>query len=260
MEESVQQEPQQEPFQEDQQEQPELEYKNDQGDFRRRLRDRDLLKKRKAEAEEKETDEWDFGTESPRKKGRSGGKRGRRRGRPRKTETAVISDLQRESGLDQDTPASLTEAVLGETPIPLEAQVSDATADAPAFVELNPTPQDPTTALEPAVDIPPSLVQDVTPSAAFALPSIAPAIPEPMYTEPQIKPPQDQILIEDLGPDEEEDLCPSQDQQAVEGFCTFLYLSDSNEKPTVSTAEVTFLSSPTLSSPSQQEYVPGNSF
>lgn len=58
MEEPVQQE------QDEQQERQDLEYNDpneDQGDVRRRLRDRVLLKKRKAEAEEKETNQWDFG-------------------------------------------------------------------------------------------------------------------------------------------------------------------------------------------------------
>ncbi|XP_072319743.1 uncharacterized protein hemgn [Eucyclogobius newberryi] len=266
MEESVQQESQPEPqpelqqklqlepFQEDQQEQPELENKNqnDQGDFRRRLRDRDLLKKRKAEAEEKETDEWDLGMESPKKRGRSAAKRDRRRGRPRKTDPPVITDSQRESVLDQDTPAALTQAALGQTPITVEAQVSDVTAAAPVFEELNPTVQAPATALEIAVDIPSIPVQYVASTAASTPLSMPPVTPEPMNTGPQSNPALDQcILIEDLGPDEEEDLCPSQDQQAAEDF---------SGKPIISAAEPTFFSIPTLSSPSppQQEYVPRN--
>ncbi|XP_061737015.1 protein TsetseEP isoform X2 [Nerophis ophidion] len=67
----------------DQTSQPGTDYKGqdeeEQGGIRRRLRDRSLLKKRKAEAEEKET----YQLESPRKRQRAEGSK--RRGRPRKT-------------------------------------------------------------------------------------------------------------------------------------------------------------------------------
>ncbi|KAJ0033675.1 hypothetical protein NQD34_000782 [Periophthalmus magnuspinnatus] len=188
---------------------------------------------------------WDG--ESTEKREECGAKRGRRRGRPRKTEPNVIGDSKNESILDQDAPALVTEAVLIQTPVSLEAQVSDATGA--VFEELKPTPQAPVTALGPAVDIPPISVQDDAPTAASASVPLLPVIQGPMYTEPQSKPALDQVLIEDLGPDEEEDLCPSQDQQADEGC---------SGEP----VEPTFLSHPTLSSPPapQQEYVPGNSF
>ncbi|XP_057699883.1 mediator of DNA damage checkpoint protein 1 isoform X2 [Corythoichthys intestinalis] len=67
--------------------QQEVEYKSqneeEQGGIRRRLRDRELLKRRRAEAEEKET----YQSESPKKRQRSEQRRGtKRRGRPRKTE------------------------------------------------------------------------------------------------------------------------------------------------------------------------------
>ncbi|KAJ0050764.1 hypothetical protein NL108_005898 [Boleophthalmus pectinirostris] len=237
MEESVQKDSQEKQLEEQKEtfQEEEVEYKsqNEQGDFRRRLRDRDLLKKRKAEAEEKETDEWDFGTESPQKRARSGAKRGRRRGRPRKTEPSVNPDSQYESVLVQDAPAVVTEAV-------------------PVYEELTPAPPPLVIALGRAVDIAPAVVQDVSPAADSASLPVPPVLRGPMFTELQTKPALDQVLIEDLGPDEAEDL-PSKEEQADEGY---------SEKPEISTAETTFLSDPTSSSapPPQQEYVPGNSY
>ncbi|KAG5285872.1 hypothetical protein AALO_G00008420 [Alosa alosa] len=50
---------------------PERKDPNDEeGGIRRRLRDRDLLKKRKAEAEEKATNQWVYGAQSKRQRGR----------------------------------------------------------------------------------------------------------------------------------------------------------------------------------------------
>lgn len=249
MEESVQQEPLPE--------QPQLEYmyKNeDQGDIRRRLRDRDLLKKRKAEAEEKETDQWDFGTESPRKRGKSGAKRGRRRGRPRKTEP-VISDDQNETALDQGTTATVTEAVQDQTPSSLEVQVVSAASPVAVsvFEQLNPTSQAPVTTSESTVDAPPIPVIEMAPVPDAVPLSVPPIIKEPLLVQPEYtefpnKEALNPILIEDLGPDEEEDLGPPGDKQVGE---------DLSGKPV--TAEPTFLSNPTISSPPPQEYVSGNS-
>ncbi|XP_061843849.1 uncharacterized protein hemgn isoform X2 [Nerophis lumbriciformis] len=99
--------------------QPETDYKGqdeeEQGGIRRRLRDRSLLKKRKAEAEEKET----YQLESPRKRQRAEGSK--RRGRPRKT--AGTS----ESSFTQEGPAVVVltgpeEAMLAITSDPQEAE------------------------------------------------------------------------------------------------------------------------------------------
>lgn len=259
MEESVQQEPQEEPQEEPQPEQPELEYniQNEaQGDIRRRLRDRDLLKKRKAEAEEKEIDQWDFGTESPKKRGRTGSKRGGRRGRPRKTEPTVITEYQNETALDQEAVA-VTDAILDQTQSSLEAEPVSTAPPAPVsiFEQLKPTSQAPVTSSEPTVDTPPIPAPDMAPApvaAPLPMPSsvIQDVIVQPMYTEPQSKPALNQILIEDLGPDEEADLGPPENKEASE---------DLSEKAVIP-PEPTFLSNPTLSSQSPQGYVPGNSF
>ncbi|XP_054875796.1 skin secretory protein xP2 isoform X1 [Poeciliopsis prolifica] len=69
----------------------------EEGGIRRRLRDRELLRKRKAEAEEKETNQWVFGVESQRKRSRGENKSGtKRRGRPRKTDPVLQFPLLQE--------------------------------------------------------------------------------------------------------------------------------------------------------------------
>ena len=70
-------------------------------------------------------------------------------------------------------------------------------------------------ALAPAPDVVlvPALYKDPVPAAGPAPPQ-----GETFYTESQGKEALDQVLIEDLGPDEEEDISPSQDQRADEGI------------------------------------------
>ncbi|XP_053711248.1 hemogen [Synchiropus splendidus] len=89
----------------------------EQGGIRRRLRDRELLKKRKAEAEEKETNQWLFGEESPRKRARAETKG--RRGRPRKAEIRPAPDA---AVLAEGAPA-----VVVLVPAPQEALTSSGT-------------------------------------------------------------------------------------------------------------------------------------
>ncbi|XP_076003955.1 hemogen isoform X2 [Genypterus blacodes] len=73
-----------------------------QGGIRRRLRDRDLLRKRKAEAQEKETNQ----VESQRKRTRA--ESTRKRGRPRKSDpTLEISVSQEEEALDEEAPIAV---------------------------------------------------------------------------------------------------------------------------------------------------------
>lgn len=250
MQQELQQELQQEPVPE----QPELEYKiqnEDQGNIRRRLRDRDLLKKRKAEAEEKETDQWDFGTESPRKRGRSGAKRGRRRGRPRKTEPTVITDYQNVTALDQDATETVTDAILDQTPSSLEVQLLSTAPPVAVsvFDQLSPTSQGSVTTSAPSIQ---ALDMAPAPDAVPLLESVViqeALLVQPMYREPQSKPALNQIMIEDLGPDEKKDLGAPEDKQVGE---------DLSGKPII-TPEPTFLSNPTLSSQRPQEYVPRNS-
>lgn len=284
-----------------QQEQPEVDDKSpteDQGGIRRRLRDRELLRKRRAEAEEKETNQWVFGEESPRKRSRAGQKGGaRKRGRPRKSGPTV------EAAVTQDDPVVAQEQVLPKpvevasgqtqsclTPLfavggaTLESQpVPVAPAPVPMLASLQspdpappqstPAPVGPSPALvSPSVPVsvletPLIPVQDSSPAPeAGLLPSLAEAPappPDPpqvktFYAESQDRAALDQVLIEDLGPDEEDDIYPSQDKSVEE---------DLSDKPlNGASGQNKIFSNPTLSSPSppppppRQEYFPGNSF
>ncbi|CAJ1052430.1 anti-sigma-I factor RsgI2 isoform X1 [Xyrichtys novacula] len=295
------------------QENQEVEYKNpdeDQGGIRRRLRDRDLLRKRKAEAEAKETNQWVLGEESQRKRPRAENKSGaKRRGRPRKTEpTPEIFFSLGETPTPQEAPVVLPEpaevipdqisgslesqpasVLIAPAPLPLfgsiQNNVSAPTLTSPALVSTTipiPSPtkvldtsstpvQDSAPAPAPAPDDVPDPILDPVPdpvsipglvpgtataetpapTAAFDLLS-APVLDETLYTETQGKVAPNQVMIEDLGPDEEEDITPSQENRKEEGLSVM---------PSLSTPEQSkIFSVPTLSSqPPPPEYLPGNS-
>ncbi|CAM4492750.1 unnamed protein product [Leuciscus chuanchicus] len=132
---------------------------SDEGGIRLRLRDRDLLKKRKAEAEEKATNQWVYGAQSlKRVKKRTSSTPGRK-GRPRKEQPIVIPE---DLGLAEETDPS---------PVTLPITVP------------------------------------VLPTTAEAVP-IQPAEPQPelVPVEAASEKPLEEFLIEDLGPDEEEDM------------------------------------------------------
>ncbi|XP_029909689.1 cyclin-dependent kinase inhibitor 1C isoform X2 [Myripristis murdjan] len=291
-------------------EKQELEYKNpddNQGGIRRRLRDRDLLRKRKAEAEEKETNQVESRRKRPRGEEKSStGKRGR----PRKTEsTPEIPVTQEQPALVQGAPAVVVvpepvevtpaQSLSSLTPLltagrdPLESQptyVPAAPAPIPVLASVQipvgtplltsppapapaPTAADLTPALvsAPAPVVVPSLASskdpDMAPAPASAqapapalsqVPAPAPAPYsassqlETLYTEPQGRETLDQVLIEDLGPDEEEDIPPAQDKRADQ---------DVIEEPSLRAPEQNnMFSAPTISSPPAQEYLPGNKF
>ncbi|XP_040002895.1 helicase SRCAP isoform X2 [Xiphias gladius] len=102
----------------------------------------------------------------------------------------------------------------------------------------------------------PATAPDAVPVPALSqapVPFAGPAPPQmkTLYTESQGREALDQVLIEDLGPDEEEDISPSQEQGGDE---------DLSETPSINVPEQNkMLSIPTLSSPPPpQEYLPGN--
>ncbi|XP_075947472.1 hemogen [Anarhichas minor] len=283
-----------------QQEKQVSEYKNlneDQGGIRCRLRDRDLLRKRKAEAEEKETNQWVLGVESQRKRPRaeSGTKR---RGRPRKSEpTPEISAIQEEAAVPQEAPAVVVpepaEVIPDQTPgslsplLAVESQPSSVPAapaprpllgsiQSPVFAPTltSPAPVNPTPALfsfsppvplsvkvqdsalaPDAVPVPvpvPVLTQAPVPTAA---PGLAAALPqvETLSAELQGREALDQVLIKDLGPDEEEDISAFQDKGADEDLIgtSSINVPEQNEMSSI----------PTLSpTPPPQKYFPGNVF
>ncbi|KAG7486516.1 hypothetical protein JOB18_032827 [Solea senegalensis] len=288
-----------------QQEKQELDFQNpneDQGGIRRRLRDRDLLRKRKAEAEQKETNQ----VASQRKRSRGDEKSGtKKRGRPRKTEPTVMMPIvQGESALAHESPAvvvvpepvgiisdqtpgSLTPLLAAESGDKLELQPQSAIAapaSTPLFgsvqssvpapfltppAPLNQTPAPvslsaPAPAPAPALDVldaaafpvqnPAPVLSQASAPAAAAASAASPASPqvETLFTESQGRDAFDQVLIEDLGPDEEEDLIPLQDKSADE---------DLTETPLLNVPEQNkMFSIPTLSTqPPPQEYFPRNS-
>ncbi|XP_029365982.1 uncharacterized protein hemgn [Echeneis naucrates] len=275
------------------QENKKSEYKNpneDEGGIRCRLRDRGLLRKRKAEAEEKETDQWFFGVESQRKRSRTDEKGGaKRRGRPRK-----MDPIQEESAVAQQAPSVVVVPepfgiLSGQTSGPLTSLVSvaddplesrpssipAALTSVPMFGSLQssfPDPPDPVNKtpapvlplvaapslsgviakapvpVRDSIPVPvPAISQAPVPSTALDPPQVG-----TLHTESEGKEVLNQVLIEDVGPEEEEGIKPSQDKSADEDF---------SERPLVNIPEENkIFSIPTLSSSTlPQEYLPGNS-
>ncbi|KAL1023781.1 hypothetical protein UPYG_G00046030 [Umbra pygmaea] len=222
-------------------EKPELDYNNpddSQGGIRRRLRDRDLLKKRKAEVEEKATTQWVYGVESKKKRLRgeetsSSGKRGR----PRKNDQTPVlpapqEELEQEAVIVEEVPKK--EAVIVEQMPKQEAVIVEQVPQQ----EANPASSTPLPSTSfPDDPSPPETLPTYVPTAPYPIPILAPApvsvvFPAPVLpTAPapvpalspletlysvgsdQASDPQNQVLIEDLGPDDEEDIPPSQAQR-----------------------------------------------
>ncbi|XP_029131994.2 uncharacterized protein hemgn isoform X2 [Labrus bergylta] len=285
-----------------QQEKQESDYKNpneDQGGIGRRLRDRDLLKKRKAEAEEKETNQ----AESPKKRQSAQNKSGSKsRGRPKKNEpTAEISVSQDKTAVPQEAPAALPEpfvvipdeasgflesqpasVLAAPTPLPVFGSIQNPVF-APALTPsalLNPTtaivpPSVPASSPAIVLETAPISVPDLAPATdtdavqvpvsdpdlaptetpAPAAPPVAPLEVQSFYTGRQGRDGRvalNQVLIEDLGPDEDDDISVSQEQRDDK---------DVSGTPSYSTPEGNkMFSVSTLSSqPPPQEYLPGNS-
>lgn len=100
------------------------------------------------------------------------------------------------------------------SPDPVNQTPALVSPSAPAvFIDTAPIPvQDSAPAPAPDAVRVPALSQAPVPAEAPA-----PAV-ETLYTESQDREALDQVLIEDLGPDEEEDISPYQDQRAEEGL------------------------------------------
>ncbi|KAM9857269.1 uncharacterized protein hemgn isoform 2-T2 [Aulostomus maculatus] len=265
----------------------------DRGGIHRRLRDRELLRKRRAEAEEKET----YQEESQRKRPRSEKKSSsRRRGRPRKMDSTP-SSIQEIAALAQEAPAVVVvpepaEVIPGQTsaaltsasnesqsvppapgplPVftPMQIPVLPATLTAPASPDPTPVLDSPSLVTPPSPivqDDAPVVVQDSDPAPDNALvsgpsqvtgpavataPVIAPPQVETLSTETQSRDPPDVVLIEDLGPDEKEDISPNLANKADK---------DLNETPSNNIPEQKLFSVSSLSSLPPQEYLSGNQY
>lgn len=123
----------------------------------------------------------------------------------------VFGSLQRPlfaSTLTSSAPVNPTpDPFPAPVPAPPPAKVLDA---APISVQdLAPAP-------DAVPDPAPALTQAPAPAAAPAPPEAPPQV-ETLYIESQSREALDQVLIEDLGPDEEEDVSLSQDKRDDEG-------------------------------------------
>ncbi|XP_034715218.1 predicted GPI-anchored protein 58 isoform X2 [Etheostoma cragini] len=269
-------------------EKQESEYKNpneDQGGMCRRLRDRDLLRKRKAEAEEKETNQMESQRKRPRTE--SGMKR---RGRPKKSElTPQISVIQEEPAVPQEAPTVVgvgpepAEVIPDQTPGSLspllapEPQPSSVLAGpellpvfgsikSPVFGPALTSPSQiyPTPVLfSPSAPAPstakaPIPVKDLAPAPVAVpllaltqapVPAAAPPQVETSFTESQSR--EALNLIEDLGPDEEEDVSPCLDKRSDE---------DLIETPLINVPEQNIQIPKMSLTPPPQKYFPGNLF
>ncbi|XP_062334883.1 uncharacterized protein hemgn isoform X3 [Osmerus eperlanus] len=186
--------------------QKELEYEDpdeNEGGIRRRLRDRDLLRKRRAEAEQKATNQWVYWMQSRRKRARGEDRGGSgKRGRPKKAETlpgllaaeeepgplpdpqpvalpAVVEPL----GVSMTTSVSLLPGRPPETPTPPEPQPAHAPRPPhaplpPAQGPPKPTPYSSLPMPCPAPDLLPVIVPALAPDSASTstlAPVLAPA-------------------------------------------------------------------------------------
>ncbi|KAL2098275.1 hypothetical protein ACEWY4_007482 [Coilia grayii] len=207
------------------------------GGIRRRLRDRDLLKKRKAEAEEK-ANQWVYGAESRKKERREERSSTGKKGRPRKINPPTEVQVPQEK-----TPRmNVIPASEGETELLPTIQ-----AGPPEFVEL-PLAQEPA----PGPDLLPALVPVPSPAplvvSAAAVPVPATASSSAVTSTGSAE----KVLIEDLGPDEEEDLPLAQGGQITgEG-------TDEELPADVPEQDKKFSYPLFASSPLQHEYFPGN--
>ncbi|XP_028299729.1 hemogen [Gouania willdenowi] len=246
--------------------------KEDEGGIRCRLRDRNLLRKRKAEAEEKETNQWDFGVESPSKRSKATVKSSsKKRGRPRKLETTplipVVQEkeavIQEDPGvvlvpeaagtiLDQKTSFLTPLPAVASEPAPLQESVQSpvfvSTLSSPALV--NPAP-DMTTIQDSAQEVflGPVLSQDST-----LYPAPAPQQLDNLYAESQNNEASDQILNQDVGRNDEMNKAPPADKKTDED----IGVEDLSETRLM-TEQSKMYPLPSFSSmPLSEEYLPGN--
>ncbi|XP_018591292.1 hemogen isoform X2 [Scleropages formosus] len=153
---------------------------DNQDGIRRRLRDRELLKKRKAEAEEKATYQWVHGGQSKRQRVQSEKSSSGKIGRPRK------SDPKDQLPKAQEEP-------------PVEA----SNAGAAASLEAGPVGVQMSSQTVPLL---PSLAPVLTQPQPEEI--LIPSLADTLGLETKSSQPVEVVLIEDLGPDENEDIPP----------------------------------------------------
>ncbi|KAI5625223.1 hemogen isoform X1 [Silurus asotus] len=205
---------------------------DEQAGIGRRLRDRDLLRKRKAEAEERATNQWVYGAQSSKRAKRETNNVSRKKGRPRKnvTEMPEVQDVG-----EIDTPRHAEEMITAPYPAPVPAPVPD-----PVSAPIS----DSIPAQDTALDLPrmPALVPVPIPLSA---PDVTPSKMKPS-SEALLQ----EVLIEDLGSDEDEDKAVSEDK---------LVIDQGVEEPSaIDVAEQTKVFSDTVLASPESESLPGN--
>lgn len=148
-------------------------------------------------------------------------------------------------------------------PVPVEAPYAGAVQVQASYVVPIPAqaPSDVPVQLQAPDDVPvqfpdaieaPAPSQDAVPAAAPSAPSASPLV-EMLYTKSPGRENPDQVLIEDLGPDDEDDICVPQNngEDEDEGL---------DETPQMNTAEQNkmYAAPPLPSHPLPQQYLPGN--
>ncbi|XP_060729249.1 hemogen isoform X2 [Tachysurus vachellii] len=165
---------------------------DDQGGTGRRLRDRDLLRKRKAEAEERATNQ----AQSSKRVKRETNNVPRKKGRPRKN--VPVKEQQPETTEVQDVGETVTLSQAEEmVPAPPSATVS--TLDSVSI---------PVQAPAPALELP-QIPAGVSVQIPLHVPEVTPEIKASSEALLQ------EVLIEDLGPDEEQDKAVLQDKLVI---------------------------------------------
>ncbi|XP_049899848.1 calphotin isoform X2 [Epinephelus moara] len=168
-------------------------------------------------------------------------------------QSAVFAPTLTSPAFVDPTPASFSPSALAPSlaaaldmaPIPVQESPVQASAPAPA-----PAPA-PDTVPAPAPDtVPaPAVTQAPVPAADPAPPTAPPQV-ETFYSESQGRELLAPVLIEDLGPDEEEDIAPSQDKKADEELTETPLINVSEQNETFSTLTLT-------STPPPQRYFQG---
>ncbi|XP_049427375.1 calphotin isoform X2 [Epinephelus fuscoguttatus] len=156
------------------------------------------------------------------------------------------------------TPTTLTSPAFVD-PTPASFSPSALAPSLAAALDMAPIPvqespvQDSAPALAPApapdTDPAPAATQAPVPAADPAPPTAPPQV-ETFYSESQGRESLAPVLIEDLGPDEEEDIAPSQDKKADEELTETPLINVSEQNETFSTLTLT-------STPPPQRYFPG---
>lgn len=127
--------------------------------------------------------------------------------------------------VESQPPSAIAEPALMPVLGSVQSSVFAPALTFPAPVNPTPavvSPSIPAPSPAKSVNTAPVPAPDAVPVPALSqadVPAVAPAPPlvETLYTESQGRETLDQVLIEDLGPDEEEDISPSQDKSADEG-------------------------------------------